>query len=439
MGVTVAFRVQFHTTANARSVQSDVVEASRTHPTPYGSARDLPSVIEMREMLAGMKLLTRVVARDQRSGLIELEGEMNALSDLVDRFYTILGARHWLFTDHLPVSAIEALLQEAATGELAESGLVQIIADRVRGPYWQMGLFGHESLRARHANFERARQHYLDEQWDSCALVLITVMDGFVNDVEPANRRGLHVRDPEEMVAWDSLVGHHKGLSAVMPVFLKSCKRRRDEEVFELHRHGIVHGTILNYNNQVVATKAWNMLSAVIDWADAKKKAAEPPEPKPTWRTTWDLLVERAERERYRKDFKPWKMAVDNSLFAGLEIVQTATTFLTSWQAGRWGLVAEALPSIGLEPKSSLGKQAAQAKRIYEHTRLVDFQINNVSFPQVGVAVIDGTATIGDRTGPLEIRWVYETGDRRVGNPDNEGGRWVLAVYPPHTFIKDER
>ena len=388
-------------------------------------------------MLAGMKLLTRVVARDQRPGLIELEREMNALSDLVDRFYTVLGARHWLFTDHLPVSAIKALLSEASTGELAESGLVQIIADRVRGPYWQMGLLGHESLRARHANLERARRHYLDEQWDSCALGLITVMDGFVNDMEPATRRGLHARDPEEMVAWDSLVGHHKGLSAVMPVFLKSCKRRRDEEIFELHRHGIVHGTLVNYNNQVVATKAWNMLSAVVDWADAKKKAAALPEQKPTWRSTWGLLVERAERERYRRDFKPWTMEVDDSRFAGLEIVQTATIFLESWQAGRWGLVAEALPSIGTAPKSTPGEQAVQAKRIYEHTRLVDFQVTQASFPQVGVAMIDGTATIGGRTGTLEMRWLYETGDRRLGNPDSDGGRWVLAVYPPRTFIKD--
>ena len=52
-----------------------------SQPHPSHSVRIgvyLPSVIEMRQMLAGMKLLTRVVARDQRPSLIELEGEMNA-------------------------------------------------------------------------------------------------------------------------------------------------------------------------------------------------------------------------------------------------------------------------------------------------------------------------------------------------------------------------
>ena len=94
----------------------------------------------------------------------------------------------------------------------------------------------------------------------------------------------MHAREPDEMVAWDSLVGHHKGLLAVMPEFLRTFKKRRDDEVFELHRHGIVHGTITNYNNKVVATKAWNMLGAVADWAAAKEKEAELAEPKPAHR-----------------------------------------------------------------------------------------------------------------------------------------------------------
>jgi hypothetical protein len=36
---------------------------------PYRSALDLPSVAEMLELVRGAKLLTRVIARDQRSKL----------------------------------------------------------------------------------------------------------------------------------------------------------------------------------------------------------------------------------------------------------------------------------------------------------------------------------------------------------------------------------
>jgi len=42
--------------------------------------------------------------------------------------------------------------------------------------------------------------------------VLIAVMDGAVNDLEPGNRRGLHTREDHEMVAWDSVTAHHLGL-----------------------------------------------------------------------------------------------------------------------------------------------------------------------------------------------------------------------------------
>ena len=45
--------------------------------------------------------------------------------------------------------------------------------------------------------------------------------------------------------------------------FTKTIKKRVDSEVFEVYRHGIVHGSVVNFDNIVVATKAWNMLFAV--------------------------------------------------------------------------------------------------------------------------------------------------------------------------------
>ncbi|MBK9343935.1 MAG: hypothetical protein IPN07_13140 [Dehalococcoidia bacterium] len=98
-------------------------------------------------------------------------------------------------------------------------------------------------------------------------LHLIAVMDGFVNDFEPGERQGLHSRQPGEMAAWDSVVGHHMGLTHAMATFTKTIKKRVGDEVFELHRHGIMHGSVVRFDNVVVATKAWNMLFAVADWA----------------------------------------------------------------------------------------------------------------------------------------------------------------------------
>lgn len=408
------------------------------HPGPYGSAQDLPRVVEMRKTLRGMKLLTGLVTPAQRQQLAAVEQKLDALTNLVDRFYDTLGPRHWIFTDRLlPVTKVRELLASAPTTEAAEIGLIKILSAHIQSPYWHLGLFGHEAMRARRTNIERARQHYLQEQWDSCALVLITVVDGFVNDVDKATRRGLHAREAEEMVAWDSVSGHHMGLTSVMRMFLKTFKRRQDEEVFELHRHGIVHGTIVNYNNQTVATKAWNMLAAVADWAAANEKASIAPEPKPTLRSTLSLFLDHSARTQYKKTFEPSTVASTDAGFSSLEVVQAAEKFLGSWRAQRWGLVAEALPTTG-GVRVAPARRAVEAKRIYEKLPLIEFEITQAQFPQASVAVIVGTATMGEMSGPIEIRWIYERANGHLAKPGDVDARWVLAMCPPESFIIED-
>jgi hypothetical protein len=58
-------------------------------------------------------------------------------------------------------------------------------------------------------------------------LTLLSVMDGFVNDVDHGERRGLHARDADEMGAWDSVVGHHMGLTHAHLSFTKPFRRHR--------------------------------------------------------------------------------------------------------------------------------------------------------------------------------------------------------------------
>ena len=78
--------------------------SNRTPTKPYGSARDIPSFRQMETQLQGMKLLTRVIARDQRKHLIEIERKMLRLTELVDDFYERLGPRNWIFHDYLSLN-----------------------------------------------------------------------------------------------------------------------------------------------------------------------------------------------------------------------------------------------------------------------------------------------------------------------------------------------
>lgn len=260
-------------------------------PTLYGSARDLPSYQELSQQIQGGKLLTLFIAREQRKKLVEIEEQLKPLTRIVDDFYERLGSRNWIFHDMLNVNKVEQILAETSDAESAQERLVELYRDRDSTEWWIMRLRAHDGFRQRLHQIERAREHYDVGQFDSCVLQLIAVMDGFVNDFDPGERKGLHSRDPDDMAAWDSVVGHHMGLTHAMDTFTKTIKKRIDDEVFDVYRHGIMHGSVVNFDNVIVATKAWNMLFAVADWAEAKRKAAEPKEWPPSWSDTWATLT----------------------------------------------------------------------------------------------------------------------------------------------------
>lgn len=72
----------------------------------------------------------------------------------------------------------------------------------------------------------KAAEDYFKGRYYSVVLVLIAVMDGFVNDSDKSIRRGLHTRDPEEMHTEDCVATMWNGLPAVQAAFTKSFHAR---------------------------------------------------------------------------------------------------------------------------------------------------------------------------------------------------------------------
>jgi hypothetical protein len=237
----------------------------------------------MLQKIEGGKLLTRFIARDQRAKLVKLEQQVRGHIAVIDRFYAVLGPRNWIVHDDLPMPLLEAIAGMAEDD--AERRLIGYYQDRENLVRLTRRL-SHPELRARSPLIERATTEFLAGRYNTCVLLLLSVMDGFVNDVDASRRRGLHARDPDEMVAWDSVVGHHMGLAHAHASFTKTFKKTSTDEVRELYRHGIVHGMLVNYNNEYIGAKAWNRLCAVRDWATSMTKAAEAPKPQPSFMDT---------------------------------------------------------------------------------------------------------------------------------------------------------
>jgi hypothetical protein len=434
----LAPRKEMDRASNVRSLRFEVMatDSSRTPEAPYGSARDLPSYRELSEQIRGAKLVTRVIARAQRQSILDVERELERLIRVVDAFYERLGSRNWIFNDSFNVDAIERLLVETADADDAETHLIELHRDSESFRFWLLRLRRHDGLLARMHQIERAAVHYDADEFDSCALHLVAVLDGFVNDFEPSVRSGLHARDPEEMTAWDSVVGHHLGLTHAMKTFTKTIKKRVDEPVTEVYRHGIMHGTVVSFDNIVVATKAWNMLFAVADWADATTKAAIPAAPKPTVKDVWNRLVERSEYQRYENNFAPRTETLDDPGFTENEVVVVASAFLDAWKHRRWALVAGFMPQI-LRRAVSEGEVARDAKNAYDSYDLADFTITQMMYDRASTAAIFGSASVNGEARRMEFRWVWYDANGDVDIPGSPDGGWRLAVWAPHTFFGD--
>jgi hypothetical protein len=201
----------------------------------YRSAHDLPSFVEMRQQLKAFRALTFFVMRGKRSEIAELEIRMNEMADRVDAFYDRLGSLHWVFNDWMSTTEIDAILDETSTPEEAEHRLIELYRDPEATKWHLLRLRGVSGLRERHHLLVRAREDYDAGRFDACTLLLISVMDGFVNDFEASKRHGLATRDADEMVAWDSVTGHHLGLTNALKPFLKPIKKRVLRHLLRVH------------------------------------------------------------------------------------------------------------------------------------------------------------------------------------------------------------
>jgi hypothetical protein len=174
------------------------------------------------------------------------------------------------------------------------------------------------------------------------------VMDGFVNDFD-AQRRGLHTRTAEEMSAWDSVVGHHRGLCNAHRTFTRSFKRTSDEPVHELYRNGIMHGVLVNFDNDTVGSKAWNRLFAVADWATSRQRESIPDKPKPTLRVLARQIRENEEAKRALAAWKPSAVQRSDAKFSEEQTYVQTVEFLDAWRSRNFGAMARHLSFLAKE------------------------------------------------------------------------------------------
>ncbi|MHB8960587.1 MAG: hypothetical protein ACYDAN_13270 [Candidatus Limnocylindrales bacterium] len=391
---------------------------------PYGSAFDLPSTRELLRQIEGAKALTLFIARDKRGEIIALEAQVRHLGEVVDRFYDLLGERNWIFHDDLSVPTVESLISKSADD--AERSLIEYYkdADGLRFKVQRLARF--PELRARMMLIERAEADFLAGRYYATVQVLLSVMDGFVNDLDLGARRGLHARESDELHAWDSVVGHHLGLTHAHASFARTFRRRSDDPVTELYRNGIVHGMLTNYDNDVVAAKAWNRLFAVADWASSREKRMRPAEPQASWREVLRQVAHNAETRRALDAWSPSTLEATDVGFDDDETVQASRRFLAAWEGRNYGEMAAHLSPMAA--RATPGKTAGQVRESYVEQQLSGYRLERVKHWAAAACTVDAVITVGGEEHPVGLRWIRSGPDGR-GVAPNEDGTWGLMTW----------
>ena len=308
-------------------------------PAPYGSAADLPSFRELSQQIVGGKLLTRLVFRQHHSELVEIEQHLEHLTRVVDAFYDRLGSRNWIFHETLSLKEVERILAETPDAASAEQQLIELYRNGELGDWKLMRLRSHEGLLRRLHQIERAREHYQAGQYDSCVLHLIASWTASSTTSNPKSAKAYTPAIPAH-----GCLEQHRGpppRAHTHHGYLhqddQAPTRRRSLRRVPPRDHARDSGQL---QQPIVATKAWNMLFAVSDWATATEKAKQPKEPKPTLSDTRSELSRHASYRKHQREFVPVTVQAADAGFETDEVAKSASDFLEAWEHRRWGHVA---------------------------------------------------------------------------------------------------
>jgi hypothetical protein len=292
---------------------------------------------------------------------------------------------------------------------------------------------GFEALRKRKHLVEKARDDYFAGRYYACIYLLLSIVDGFVNEFE-REHRGLHTRTGEELSAWDSPISHHKGIGSVHRIVFKEISVTITEPVEELYRNGIMHGTVLNFDNIIVATKAWNMLFAVMDWATAKTKAEAPKPPEKTWR---QLIKQIIENDKDKKLLDAWSSYVLRKGEAGFEedpAFVACTDYLEAWKNKNYGKMSMSLSSM---IASSYGRAMPKIVREdYTAYLLENFDVLALNHAAAALCEIEVMIKVADKEErTTTLRWLYEGKEGEVAMFPKGNGEWRLMSWGVTTFL----
>ncbi|EMA50218.1 hypothetical protein [Halococcus thailandensis] len=450
-----------------------------------GTIRDIPKIRELLETAQELSRFEQIFplikpvmeqigvdvdgVEEALADIEKIEQEVNELATLPDRFNEQFVERGWICYEkfHIGVAKTAVELAEAGNTEAAEKELVAYyesetieqqlnwlkqvdpFLDKAEPVVEKEGEFVDRETQSRFDLAQKALEDYDAGRYHACVPIVWALADGLAQQsyVNAHSQGGALSSEEANHEAWNSIAGHSTGLERLKGVVMTGRKATRTEKIEIPYRHGIMHGMDLNYDNEIVAAKTWNILFAVGEWAreaETDNLAPSGNEGGSEFSSVLEQLQEAAERhketQKSKKRIEEWEAreitvgkdipaSGDPEEYADETPERALITLLSKWNDENYGHMAQFLRGADGE-----AEEPGFIKDQFKNAKLKSFELTN----------IDGKPAASDITVRLcierfgedvaekkEVRMVRIADDGTAAAVwGSEEGEWVLPSWP---------
>lgn len=302
--------------------------------------------------------------------------------EVPDKFNDYFSKLGWIAYESMSLEIMQKAIQLADSEGLdsAEKLLANYYDDKAIES-GILRLRGDTEFKRRIRLIELAKEDYLAERYHACIPLLLSLLDGIVNDISK------HVgffAESADMTAWDSIAGHETGLHVLASLFAKSRNKTNEDEITIPFRNGILHGRELAFDNKLVAAKSWAALFAIKDWSNALNNEPQTIKEHISWSELLKKTVQNSKERKLVDSWRPRAMKATPHLpnsgpandLPQYTPEKAVAEFIESWIKKNYGALSEALFYPANKTK---GEKAGLARKDFgQHTphsyKILSFQ-----------------------------------------------------------------
>ena len=231
----------------------------------------LPTIATMKEQMEKYKTLLNNslinslpnIEEDKlMSDLLVLENNLHKQLSDADKYNKKFSEHGWIVHETLDTETLINAVEKYESEGIDEAE--KIILSYYKDIFSTMKnrIFNSKYFKSRKRIFELAYTDFIEERYYSSIPVILMMIDGVLNDLK---LKGFSA-SKEDYEVWDGISGHSSGLNQIHKIYTKSIKKTLVDDTVLPHRHGILHGRILNYDNEKLAVKCLALIIYIFDW-----------------------------------------------------------------------------------------------------------------------------------------------------------------------------